>query len=143
MASRMEPFLSLVNERLFQNTKLTELKALWAEAHFYPTCTALVLKGERMGQPCGKACVKDQPVCMCHTPRPVKEQPVSRPKCETVAKQGTCNRYCVEGSKNCKFHQPKEETACPFVLVLGHRKGQTCGKSCAKDQAWCVRHVKK
>ena len=143
MSSRIQNFFTLVNDRLLQGTQLTQLTALWEEAHQYPKCQTLVLKGERQGQVCGKACVKDTTTCMCHAPRPPKkEKPEeTRERCYMVSSKGQCNRFVVHDGK-CKHHQTKDVIACCFVLKSGDRKGTACGKKCSKENTLCFNHIK-
>jgi hypothetical protein len=144
MASiRVQHFFALVNDRLLEGKHLDQLTAFWEEAHRYPKCQTLVLKGERQGQVCGKACIKDKNTCMCHSPRPPKkEKPVEhRERCCVVAKKGQCKRFVVDGDK-CKVHQPKEIVFCSFVLKSGERKGTNCGKVCSFEHILCPRHSK-
>ena len=144
MASiRVQHFFALVNDRLLKGKHLDQLTAFWEEAHRYPKCQTLVLKGERQGQVCGKACIKDKNTCMCHAPRPPKkEKPVEhRERCCVIAKKGQCKRFVVDGDK-CKVHQPKEIVFCSFVLKSGERKGTNCGKVCSFEHILCPRHSK-
>lgn len=140
---RIQNFLALVNERLLDGNQLVQLTAFWEEAHQYAKCQTTVLTGERQGQVCNKACVKDKDTCMCHSPRPPKKEKVveHREQCTEMTKKGQCPRYIVNGDK-CKVHQPKEVVLCYFVLKTGDRKGTTCGKVCTKDNTFCSRHMK-
>jgi len=141
--NRIQNFLVLVNDRLLGSKQLSQLTALWDEAHQYPKCQTLVLKGERQGQVCGKACIKDKHTCMCHAPRPPKkEKPVEhRDRCSVVAKKGQCKRFVVDGD-TCKVHHPKDIVLCSFVLKSGDRKATNCGKACSKENTLCPRHTK-
>ena len=139
--SRIQNFLALVNDRLLDGTQLNKLTLLWEEIHQYPKCQTLVLKGERQGQVCGKACVKDQDTCMCHAPRPPKKEVVAehRDRCSVMVLKGQCQRFVVTDGK-CAFHQPKEIVTCSFVLKSGKRNGTECGKPCTKTNTMCARH---
>jgi hypothetical protein len=141
MASRVQHFLALINDRLLQGKHMSQLTSLWEEAHYYPKCQTLVLKGDRMGQVCGKACIKDKDTCMCHAPRPPKkEKPVdTRERCITMGKKGQCKRFVVAGGL-CEAHQPKEVVVCSLALKSGERKGTLCGKPCSKGKTMCPRH---
>ena len=140
---QVESFIALVNDRVFKGKQLDILNAIWKEVTHYETCKVEVQKGERMGQPCGKACVKGKDTCMCHQPRPVKEkvEQVVRPRCNKDVKKGKCIRFCVMDSDTCAYHQPKEApTPCDFQLLSGKRKNTTCGKNCVKGMSVCKRH---
>jgi hypothetical protein len=140
---QIESFITLVNNRVFKGKQLDNLTAIWKEVTHYETCKVEVQKGERMGQPCGKACVKGKDTCMCHQPRPVKEkvEQVVRPRCNKDVKKGKCIRFCVMDSDTCAYHQPKEApTPCEFQLLSGKRKNTTCGKDCVKGMTVCKRH---
>ena len=141
MASRIQHFLTLINDRLLKGKHMSQLTSLWEEAHYYPKCQTLVLKGERQGQVCGKACVKDKDTCMCHAPRPPKkEKPVeTRDRCITIGKKGQCKRFVVSCGL-CEAHQPKEVVMCGLELKSGVRKGTLCGKPCSKGKTMCPRH---
>ena len=141
--SRIQHFLDLVNHRLFSGDHLAQLSALWEEAHRYPQCQTLVLKGERQGQVCGKACVKYTPTCMCHAPRPPKKEVVAehRDRCSQVTKKGHCQHFSVANAL-CASHQPKERVVCSFVLKSGKRVSVPCGKTCSKTNTLCQRHRK-
>jgi len=126
--SRTETFIALVNARLCAGNQEQVLQELWKEASFYPTCTVLVSKGDRMGQSCGKAAVKGTELCMCHTPREKKEKPVvEKHHCSE------CPRVVRKGQSTCTDH--RVIITCPFVLVKGVKKGEVCGK-----KGTCKRH---
>jgi hypothetical protein len=144
MASRVQTFLALINDRLLQGKQMDQLTALWEEAHYYPKCQTVVLKGERQGQMCGKACIKDKDTCMCHSPRPPKkEKPVvHRERCSTMGKKGQCKRFVVNDGL-CDAHQPKETVNCSMELKSGERKGTLCGKKCSQGKTMCPSHSPK
>ena len=143
MNQRVQDFISLINERLFDNTQKDALYALWDELTHYTPCHITISSGERQGQVCGKPSLKDKDTCMCHTPREKKEKPSEeeKPRCGLEVKTGLCIRFCVDGTDRCTFHQPKEEAKpCEFVLLSGKKKGEMCGKDGWKGTSLCHRH---
>jgi hypothetical protein len=143
MNQRIQDFIALVNESLFNNTQEKALLALWDELTHYTPCHVVIASGERQGQTCGKPSLKEKDTCMCHTPREKKEKPVEedKPRCGLEVKTGLCIRFCVEGTDRCTFHQPKEESKpCEFLLMSGKKKGEVCGKDGWKGTTLCHRH---
>ena len=143
MNQRVQDFISLINERLFDNTQKDTLYALWDELTHYTPCHITISSGDRQGQVCGKPSLKDKDTCMCHTPREKKEKPAEeeKPRCGLEVKTGLCIRFCVDGTDRCTFHQPKEEAKpCEFVLLSGKKKGEVCGKDGWKCTTLCHRH---
>jgi hypothetical protein len=126
--TQVSQFIALVNARLCKGSMESTLQNIWKEFRSYPVCTALVMKGERQGQVCGKAAVKGQPFCMCHTPREKKEKPV---KIQLHCSE--CSTVIRKGQTTCKDHRVYE--TCTVVLVKGSRKGEVCGK-----KGVCPRH---
>ena len=143
MNQRIQDFIALVNERLFNNTQEKALLALWDELTHYTPCHVVIASGERQGQTCGKPSLKEKDTCMCHTPREKKDKPAEekKPRCGLEVKTGLCIRFCVDGTDRCTFHQPKEETKpCEFLLMSGKKKGELCGKDGWKGTTLCHRH---
>jgi hypothetical protein len=101
---------------------------MWKEVTSYPVCAALVLKGDRQGQVCGKAAVKGQAFCMCHTPREKTEKPA-----KVQLHCSECPTVIRKGQVQCKEH--RVYAMCDVVLVKGSRKGEVCGK-----KGVCPRH---
>ena len=133
----------MVNDRMFQGKQAEQLAALWAEATHFEKCHVVVAKGERVGQQCGKACVKGKDTCMCHQPRIVKEKPakVVRERCGKDCKKGKCIRFVVDDTGVCAYHQPKSAPVpCEFHLLSGLRKNESCGKPSVQGTTICKRH---
>lgn len=126
--TQISQFITLVNARLCKGSMESTLQNIWKEFRSYPVCTALVMKGERQGQVCGKAAVKGQTFCMCHTPREKKEKPV-----KIQFQCSECSTVIRKGQTKCKDHRVYE--TCTVVLVKGSRKGEVCGK-----KGVCPRH---
>ena len=126
--TQVSQFIALVNARLCKGSMESTLQNIWKEFRSYPVCTALVMKGERQGQVCGKAAVKGQTFCMCHTPREKKEKPV-----KIQFQCSECSTVIRKGQTKCKDHRVYE--TCTVVLVKGSRKGEVCGK-----KGVCPRH---
>ena len=64
--SRIENFITAINERFLDGNKMVELNLLWKEMNEYPICKEIVKYGIRQGSECGKACVKGKEKCLCH-----------------------------------------------------------------------------
>lgn len=123
-------FIALVNARLCKGSSESalQLQEMWKEVTSYPVCAALVLKGDRQGQVCGKAAVKGQAFCMCHTPREKTEKPA-----KVQLHCSECPTVIRKGQVQCKEH--RVYATCDVVLVKGSRKGEVCGK-----KGVCPRH---
>jgi len=141
---QIENFIAIANERLFQGKQLDALNTIWKEVTHFETCKVEVKAGDRIGQLCGKACIKGKETCMCHQPRPVKVkvEKVEKQRCGKEVQKGKCIRFCVDGLDVCKYHQPKDAPVmCTFQLVSGKRKMTECGKPCASGLNMCKRHL--
>lgn len=145
---RIQTFVRLINDRLFQGEGTERLDALWKEATHYETCTTLVQKSkqeDRIGKPCGKAVVSGKTTCMCHTPKEKKEKSVveDKPRCGKAVLKGTCIRFCIDGTEHCAFHQPKTMVTCGFTLVTGKNANMNCTHAVVKGTTLCKRHSEK
>lgn len=141
---QVEKFIVLVNDRLLHGKQFDTLQSIWKEVTYFETCKVIVKTGERIGQLCGKACVKNKDTCMCHEPRPekVKVEKEYRQRCVRDVKTGSCIRFCVDGTIFCRYHQPKGEPfLCTFTLMSGKRKNTECGNPCVSGLSVCKRHL--
>jgi len=163
--SRIEAFLTLINEKYFQSSKSLELQELWKSTEeekivcdFIMTqgkrkgeacgkehcllhvkkveCNFIMKSGLRKGQPCEKACKTHPTLCETHK----KNESKTDAKSDTKTESKTNETNSEEQSETDKKEDKKEET-CKMVLKTGVNKGKTCGKKSVG--MYCTIHDKK
>lgn len=142
--NRIDAFITLINQTFCDSAKKDELMAIWKQVNHFDVCKSMVRSGERKGQACGKPCIKEQPHCLCHMPRPPKKEAEHRQKCISTYENGkNCLRFCLEGKDMCAFHSQQKPLKCTYTLVRGERSGKTCEKPCHENMTVCRSHSKK
>ena len=65
-------FDALIAKGVVEKKKFNQLPEIWKEIHAGRPCPALVIKSKdesRIGQECGRPCMKDEETCLCHLPK--------------------------------------------------------------------------
>ena len=111
-------FDALITKGLVNKKNVDQLPQLWSEIHVGRPCPALVIKSKdesRIGQACGRPCMKDEETCLCHLPK--EKRDVFADKAKQSRKDNTERKKQeqldhpeeVKSKKEKKVKEPKEK----------------------------------
>ena len=107
-------FDALISSGMVNKKNIEQLPILWASAHQVRTCPALVEKSKdesRIGQACGRACMKDEDTCLCHLPKEKRE--VFSNKAKQTRLEKTERKLLEKQSKLENPDETDEQVAAP------------------------------